>query len=605
MGQIMIQQGKKYSLKHLIVFPFTCAPVAAGLILLLSVFQALLPALKVMVIAQFIDTALQIAGGAHTGDTIYFSLALIAGVVIYELISENFRRLLLQDIQLKLRKKLCFEILKKQASLKYRLIEDDEAWNLITRISTNVTSFSYQPEVRISEGYSALLEVVAIVVSFISVLSIIATYAVWIAVLLSVFFVPLFFLAIKNGKKQYDTVKENAESLRRHMYLCQVLTDREFVEERSLFGYTNYFSEQFRHFFELGRKIFVRMRLQWAIHQKLSGFIMGVVLCGVFVALLEPVSSGVMSAGVLIALVQAIISMTTVVSGRLVQLIFSTSNNREFLKDLTTFFSLEEAEGAIDPPERGLTLSKLEFCHVSFRYPGSENYILRDVSFTIEDKKHYSFVGVNGAGKTTITKLITGLYDNYEGEIKINGVELRDIPGEKLKGYSTCVFQDFAKYQMTIFDNIAVGAIGDEKIAEKIEHVMDDIELRQTIEAFPKGLLQPLGRLEEEGQDVSGGQWQRIAIARAAVSSAPLRILDEPTAALDPVTESRVYEQFEKISRGTATIFISHRLGSTKLADEIFVIDGGRIVERGNHELLMMTSGLYAQMYNSQRGWYQ
>ena len=601
----MIQQGKKYSLKYLIIFPFSCAPIPSLFIFLLSVMNAALPALKVAASASFIDTAIHIARKDEGNWNIYTPLFSIAALLIYELLTSNLRSILQQKLLLRLRETFSAQIIEKQAKIKYQFIEDNETWGLITRITTNVEGFSQRPEESISEGYSNFLEAISIVVSFVSVVSIVAMYAPWVAVFLIALCIPLFVVAFKNGKKQYDTVKENTEVIRWHTDIFQLLTSREFAEERSLFGYVEYFLKRFTHYFGVGRKIFVRMRLQWAVHQKSVGLIMGVALCGVFITLLEPVSSGVMSAGVMIALVQAIITMTTSVSNRLVQLIFETSNNREFLKDLTVFAALEETENAIEPPVKGQTLSKLEFRNVSFRYPNTEKDILRDVSFTIENGRHYSFVGANGAGKTTITKLITGLYDNYEGEIFINGEELRGISGDRLKGYTVCVFQDFAKYQISLKDNIAAGAIGEKDSEKRMEEAIRAVGLEETIQKMPNGVDQQLGRISRDGQDISGGQWQRIAIARAAVNTAPLRILDEPTASLDPISESKVYEQFEQISQGTSTIFISHRLGSTKLADVIFVIGDGTIVEQGSHESLMEENGLYAEMYESQRSWYQ
>jgi ATP-binding cassette subfamily B protein len=157
-------------------------------------------------------------------------------------------------------------------------------------------------------------------------------------------------------------------------------------------------------------------------------------------------------------------------------------------------------------------------------------------------------------------------------------------------------------------DNIKIGSINSinaEELDLQIKEAIDYIGLTKVVDKLPKGINTSLGKLKEDGQDVSGGEWQRIAMARAVINPAPLRILDEPTAALDPISESKLYEKFEQISKGKTTIFISHRLGSTKLADEIFVVGEGRVLEKGNHEELMNINGLYSEMYESQRSWYQ
>ena len=168
------------------------------------------------------------------------------------------------------------------------------------------------------------------------------------------------------------------------------------------------------------------------------------------------------------------------------------------------------------------------------------------------------------------------------------------------------VNQDFAKYYITVRDNIALGDVNhiESDSDWRVNRAIDQVGLAAAVEKLPQGIHTPLGKIKADGQDVSGGEWQRIAMARAIANPAPLRILDEPTAALDPVSESELYQEFERISRGKTTIFISHRLGSTKLADEIFVIDEGRVLEQGTHQELIALNGEYARMYESQRSWY-
>jgi len=222
----------------------------------------------------------------------------------------------------------------------------------------------------------------------------------------------------------------------------------------------------------------------------------------------------------------------------------------------------------------------------------------------LEAGKHYAFVGKNGAGKTTITKLLTGLYTEYEGEILINGKELREYPVSTVKALFSVVYQDFAKYYIPLKDNIKLGDVSGKNTEEKIPDILTKGGLEELVSELKDGIDTPLGKILENGQDISGGQWQRIALARSLISRAPVKMLDEPTAALDPISESRVYGEFENLMKGKTTVFISHRLGSTKLADEILVIDDGMIIERGTHDELMDDEGQYAQMFEAQRGWY-
>jgi len=203
-----------------------------------------------------------------------------------------------------------------------------------------------------------------------------------------------------------------------------------------------------------------------------------------------------------------------------------------------------------------------------------------------------------------LARLVLRMYDNYEGEILLNGKPLRDWSVQQVKTMTAAVFQSFSRYDISLADNIAAGAgftVGEDEIDQAIATV----GLAGMADSLPEGKHTLLGKVHPGGVELSGGQWQRIAIARIMVSRARLKILDEPTAALDPMAEFEMYEQFDKISRDATTIFISHRLASAKLADEIFVLENGSITEQGSHDSLMARGGQYAHMFESQRGWYE
>jgi ATP-binding cassette subfamily B protein len=273
----------------------------------------------------------------------------------------------------------------------------------------------------------------------------------------------------------------------------------------------------------------------------------------------------------------------------------------------------ETDENAACLPDKNTPeFDSIEFRGVSFKYPGTEPYILKDFSAKLTSGRHYAIVGVNGAGKTTLAKLLTGLYKEYEGEILIGGKELKLFTQAEIKALSAVVYQDFCRYPLDFYGNIAIGNANDMENREIVEESVNIIGLSETLEKLPKKYETPITKIKEDGVDLSGGEWQKVALARLIVNPAPLKILDEPTAALDPVSESRVYEQFgEIVSQNQAskahgiTIFISHRLGSTKLADEIIVISEGRAAEAGTFDELMVKGGIYAEMFASQAEWYR
>jgi ATP-binding cassette subfamily B protein len=283
---------------------------------------------------------------------------------------------------------------------------------------------------------------------------------------------------------------------------------------------------------------------------------------------------------------------------------FTTIN--EFRKELIRFFELEEGENALSAPvDTAPPLQSIEFENVSFKYPKTEKMVLNNISFKISPNQCYAFVGANGSGKTTIIKLLTGLYDDYSGVIRINGKDIKSYATNELHAIVCVLFQDYAKYQITIKENILLGDINNfDTNGSKVHTLIDAMNLTELINSLPQGTETNIGKIKEDGVELSGGQWQRLSIIRALINRAPLKILDEPTAALDPISESVLYGEFEKLTKNTTTILISHRLGATKLANEIIVIDQGRIVEKGSHEELLEHGNLYADMFNAQKEWY-
>jgi ATP-binding cassette subfamily B protein len=492
-------------------------------------------------------------------------------------------------------------MLEKQAMLEYRHMENSETADLIGRVAP------YFPD-KIWEMYSSIQNVASSILYVVGIFATLFTQVWWIALVLVALSVPLIWIASKAGKESYAANKEMTKIDRRVNYLSSVLRDRENVEERSVFGYTDALNDVFIERSEFARKFRLKVSAKNFIKQKSGGLVLSLYSVAAMAAMLVPVTRGALDFGMFVALMTAVFGLAQRLSWGINGYVEDIAKNLEYLKDLTAFMALSDCEGATDLPERGMTFGTIAFQNVSFQYPETDKLILDGVSFVIEHGKHYSFVGVNGAGKTTITKLLTGLYDNYEGEILVDGRSLRSFSQAQRKGLSSVVYQDFAKYFISMYDNVAIADLEDAaESPDKHGEVMTALELVGLSDAAAKlraGVDTPLGKIIEGGADISGGEWQRLAMARSVISSAPLKILDEPTAALDPVAESNVYRNFEQISKGTTTIFISHRLGSTKLADVIYVIADGKVAQQGSHAELMQCGGVYAEMFSAQATWY-
>jgi ATP-binding cassette subfamily B protein len=316
--------------------------------------------------------------------------------------------------------------------------------------------------------------------------------------------------------------------------------------------------------------------------------------------------TGSLSIGTLTFLTGAIVQA----SGNIQQIFSSLSSIADqalFLTDLLAFFEMQatirskpHALPAPRPIVRGF-----EFRNVSFRYPGTSRLVLNSLDFHLRAGERVALIGKNGEGKTTLVKLMTRLYDPVEGQVLLDGVDLREYKLEDLYREIGVIFQDFMRYEMTARENIAVGRIDEINNLPLLKTAADKSMADEVIERLPRDYEQMLGRRFENGVDLSGGEWQKIALARAYLRDAQVLILDEPTAALDARSEFEVFQRFAELTAGKSALFISHRFSTVRMADRIVVLENGKIAEDGNHEELLNLGGRYAEMFEMQAASYR
>jgi ATP-binding cassette subfamily B protein len=278
-----------------------------------------------------------------------------------------------------------------------------------------------------------------------------------------------------------------------------------------------------------------------------------------------------------------------------------------FLTDLIAFFEMKpRVESKVNglPAPRPIVRG-FEFRNVSFAYPGTERPVLSNFNFTLSPGERIALIGENGQGKTTIVKLITRLYDPTEGEVLLDGIDLREYDVADLHAEMGVIFQDFMRYEMTASENIAVGRIEIPHTQEELEYAAEKSLASEVIAKLHGKYGQMLGRRFEGGVDLSGGEWQKLALARAYLRDAQLLILDEPTAALDARSELEVFERFAELTYGKMALLISHRFSTVRMADRIVVLEAGRLVEQGTHSQLITLGGRYAAMFEMQAASYR
>jgi len=395
--------------------------------------------------------------------------------------------------------------------------------------------------------------------------------------------------------------------IRREMDYLRVLGgSREAAKELKLFGLSKFLTDRFTR---LSDKIYVE-NVALSRRRLVAGSFFSIIgtvgYYSAYVYVIWRTVAGALSIGTLTFLTGAIMQA----SGN-IQQIFSTlssiADQALFLTDLLAFFEMQptirskpNALPAPRPIVRGF-----EFRNVSFSYPGSSRLILNRLNFHLHPAERVALIGENGQGKTTIVKLITRLYDPTEGQVLLDGVDLREYSLEELYKEIGVIFQDFMRYEMKAGENIAVGRIADMENRDSLRIAAHKSLADQVIAKLPREYEQMLGRRFDGGVDLSGGEWQKVALARAYLRDAQVLILDEPTAALDARSEFEVFKRFAELTTGKMALFISHRFSTVRMADRIVVLENGAIAEEGSHDQLARSGGRYAEMFELQAANYR
>ena len=589
----MQDKNKKSSLANALRFCFRYSPGAASIKLLIEIINGALMPLMVLVVASFINNAVSYVNGDGKLAPLIVMLILMAAYYGYSQANQIIVRLADKMLENALKENLRPQLIQKQARMSFALLETPETLDLISRVCGNT-------EKQIMSVLNSVIRIIRLGIQVFGTLSLLAIHVWWLLPLFIISAVPISLIANKGGKVVYLKDAAITKLTRKQYYLSNILVGRETAAERTLFGYADHINRDFSAtHLKRSNMNTVNIAVEEAALNACGLIVNALVLLAVFV-LLRPVGENTMSLGLYVSLIGALIGLARIITGALSKLMWDISEHIEYMRDFTKFFALPEAVfEKSEISNKDMSFNRLEIRNLRFRYTPDSHYVLNGVNLIIEKDKSYSLIGQNGAGKSTLTKILLGLYRDFEGEILINGVDIAGYSTDELRRIFSIVYQDFAKYYIPFRKNITLG-----NEQGNFDSSLRLAELEDVVSKLPKKEKTPLGKIYENGVDISGGEWQKVAIARALYANTPFMILDEPTASLSPMMESKLYKRFAEITKEKTSLLISHRLGSTKLSDVLFVLDNDVIAETGTHDELMAENGIYADMFKSQRSWY-
>jgi ATP-binding cassette subfamily B protein len=433
-----------------------------------------------------------------------------------------------------------------------------------------------------------------------------AVFNAWLIVILVIAILPSFIGESYFNDQTYALTRSQTPQRRELDYLRYIGASDETAKEIKMFSLSGFIIDRFKllsdKFYEDNKKIAVKRSL-WGTFFALLG---SLGYYGAYVFIIARTVSGAISIGQLTFLAGSFRQLRTLLEGILGR--FTTvSQGAIFLSDFFEFFEIKpkihdtpQPRPFPNPIRQGFT-----FENVGFQYLNSDRWANRNLSFTLRPTEKLALVGENGAGKSTLVKLLARLYDPSEGRILLDGYDLKEYDLTELRQHIGIIFQDFLRYQMTFSQNIAAGNIDEKANDELIKSSARQSLADELAQRLPGGYDQMLGKRFSEGVELSGGEWQKVAIARAYMRDAQLLILDEPTSALDARAEYQVFERFTELTQGKMAVLISHRFSTVRMADRIIVLDKGEIVEIGSHEELLAKDGRYAELFQLQAMGYQ
>lgn len=599
-GKLFMDKIKKilYAYRYLFCILKEDCPLLLLITIILSVIQGICPPLVTWSVKQIIDKGVLVAKGGFTFKDmlpvlVLFSIASLAPSII-NIYIQGFVQ---SRSQLILRTSFRAKMIGKLKKLKYEHFENPESMEIIDKAFNR------------TENAARMLFPMYFTGTISSLVSVLGSFYLlvqvewWLILTVLIPFLLEFYFSLGLNYDIYDQLESYWNMDYSNGILGKCLSTREIVKENRLHQATDYLVSEYQTRQYRRNREYEKYYLKHLRKILTSGNLARIsIIFNVFLLLWMQMTDKI-SLGALVSLSLLIFDSIYEELNKTTVILEGGPYHVNTFEYYERYFDLSENsdENKVEIPESGT----IEFKNVWFRYPGTDKYILKGLSFKVEDGEKISIVGENGEGKTTMIKLLLGLFSPDKGEILIGGKSIEQLKSsEKISQLCGTVFQDFMRYSINARENITVGDIENIYQEKDIEEVAKKVNAYNFIQNLPNKWDTILNRMFEKGVDLSGGQWQRIAMARAVLGDKKILILDEPTSQLDPLSESKLYQDFAKLTNGKTSIFITHRLGSTAICDRILVISEGKVVQSGTHEELVNSNGLYASMFNAQKHWY-
>ena len=583
---------------------WNCNQWLTTLNMLLRVVRASLPLIMLYLAKLIIDEIVLLSGVGSGVSVENPDMSILTMLVLAELGFAVFSDLLGRGIALVdsllgdlVSHDISIRLMNQSAKLDLECFEDSEFYDKLERARRQASSRI----LLMSQALTQLQE--CITVFFLGAALI--TFNAWLLLLLAITLVPAFLGETHFNNQSYSLMYGWTEERRELDYLRFAGASDETAKEVKIFGLSDFFGNRYR---KLAREYY-QANKNLSVHRAAWGGLLSTVgSLGYYTAyavIIYRTVYGELTLGDLTFLSGSFLRLRSLMEAILIRF-SSIADSALYLRDLFDFLEMKPNISTSDNslPFPGKIIKGFTFEDVGFRYPQSKQWVLRNISFTLLPGEKVALVGENGAGKTTLVKLLTRLYDPTEGRILLEGKDLRDYDLEGLRDAVGVIFQDYVKYHLTASENIAVGRISELKNEKRIKESASRSLADSVIEKLPDGYQQRIGRWFKRGTNLSGGEWQKIAIARAYMRDAQMLILDEPTASLDARAEHEVFKRFVELTFDKCAVLISHRFSTVRMADRIVVLHQGRLLEHGSHEELLAAGGQYSDLFQMQAAGY-